>query len=617
VNDKFGSVVVVDFEFEVTANNLPNPLCMVAYVLDGNLRYVRTMRLWRGEFGPAPPFNIGPDSLFVAYSAQAEMTCFKVLGWQFPAHIFDQHTAYIAATNVLLPYLPDKEERAARKKLLGGRSLEDACHSYRLTGWSGMDKNTIRKSIGDGTWVGRYSPQDIITYCEEDVRMEMLLLRKQLRPHFDHRGYYGTLPAADVPHIIWWSEYAAKVVASVQARGTLIDVPLYNLIRENRLAMIDAVRRQFDPSYNDPDPIWTPDGSWKEARVEKWMVRAGLPWWPRLESGRLNLEGDTFRMMSSYPGVTNLYTAKKAIAFIRRDLPIGKDGRNRPSLFPFGTATGRNAHRRSIFNAHAGLRSLMVFPPDMIGAYLDWRTQEIGVAAALSGDHALAEAYLGGDVYYSLARDNNLTADPDRHHWKKHNVGQRQQMKSLQLAINYGMTIRSLARSLGVHPIIAAEILERHQKKYHTFHTWRSRMLDSAMVNRRIRTKFGWTLRLSSDPNPRTLFNFPIQGGSAEMLRLAAVRLCGVGIVPIMLVHDACLLELNNIEQLQLAQEIMQQTGRDTCNGLEIGVDGGHPDELLLEGAHYHDKRPEAVKLWDTLMSALEAVGAIPKRRVA
>ena len=28
----------------------------------------------------------------------------------------------------------------------------------------------------------------------------------------------------------------------------------------------------------------------------------------------------------------------------------------------------------------------MVFPDGTIGAYLDWRTQEVGVAAALSGD---------------------------------------------------------------------------------------------------------------------------------------------------------------------------------------------------------------------------------------
>ena len=86
-------------------------LCMVAYVLDENLRHVHTIRLWRGEFGSAPPFDVGPDALFVAYSAWAEMTCFKVLGWPFPAHIFDQHTAYLATSNILLPYNPDEVRR--------------------------------------------------------------------------------------------------------------------------------------------------------------------------------------------------------------------------------------------------------------------------------------------------------------------------------------------------------------------------------------------------------------------------------------------------------------------------------------------------------------------------
>ena len=83
-------------------------LCMVAYVLNENLQHVRTIRMWRGDFGTAPPFDVGPDTLFVAYSAWAEMTCFKVLGWQFPVHIFDLHTAYLAASNVLLPYNPDE-----------------------------------------------------------------------------------------------------------------------------------------------------------------------------------------------------------------------------------------------------------------------------------------------------------------------------------------------------------------------------------------------------------------------------------------------------------------------------------------------------------------------------
>src|SRR5262249_54456239 len=113
MSDCFTQVAVVDFEYEISDGNLPNVLCMVAYLLDENLQHARTVRMWRGEFGTAPPFDVGHDTLFVAYSAWAEMTCFKVLGWQFPIHIFDQHTAYLATTNILLPHDPDEK----RKKL--------------------------------------------------------------------------------------------------------------------------------------------------------------------------------------------------------------------------------------------------------------------------------------------------------------------------------------------------------------------------------------------------------------------------------------------------------------------------------------------------------------------
>jgi hypothetical protein len=65
----FGQIVVVDFEYEVAPGDLPRVLCMVAHVLDDKLQHVRTIRQWRGEFGSEPPFDTGPDTLFVAYSA--------------------------------------------------------------------------------------------------------------------------------------------------------------------------------------------------------------------------------------------------------------------------------------------------------------------------------------------------------------------------------------------------------------------------------------------------------------------------------------------------------------------------------------------------------------------
>src|SRR5262249_1613607 len=103
----FRRIIVCDFEYETEKDGAPkltDPLCMVADELDENLRFVRSIRLWREEFGKAPPFDIGPDTLFVAYSAWAELTCFLRLGWKFPTHVFDAHTAYLAASNILQPY---------------------------------------------------------------------------------------------------------------------------------------------------------------------------------------------------------------------------------------------------------------------------------------------------------------------------------------------------------------------------------------------------------------------------------------------------------------------------------------------------------------------------------
>ena len=99
----------------------------------------------------------------------------------------------------------------------------------------------------------------------------------------------------------------------------------------------------------------------------------------------------------------------------------------------------------------------------------------------------------------------------------------------------------------------------------------------------------GWPLHISTSPNKRTIYNFPMQAGGAEMLRLAANRLCEAGLVPSMLVHDGILLELDSEEQVRHAIEIMRIAGTEVCGGLEIGVD---IDQKLMGGARYRDKRP-------------------------
>jgi DNA polymerase I len=206
VTKYFATVNVVDFEYEVDDGGLPRPLCMVVYVLDSHLRHIRTIRMWRGEFRKTPPFDVGPDALFVAYSGWAEVTCFLVLGWQFSVHIYDLHTAFLAASNILLPYEPDETRKRPRKR------LSDACRAYGIAGWERIDKEQMAEDIGQGLW-RKYGKKRVLEYCEEDVANSAELLRRQLR------GQQSRFPASDVPRVLHWSNYSAKAVALIQARA--------------------------------------------------------------------------------------------------------------------------------------------------------------------------------------------------------------------------------------------------------------------------------------------------------------------------------------------------------------------------------------------------------------
>ena len=228
-----------------------------------------------------------------------------------------------------------------------------------------------------------------------------------------------------------------------------------------------------------------------------------------------------------------------------------------------------------------------------------------------AGDAVLREDLLSGAIYHALPVMCGLTNDTDIKRWKNNNPAQRQQMKALQLGINYGMGVRSLSKGLNRHPLIGSAVIIRHQHRYPTYWGWRGGVVVRALLEREIVSEFdGWPLHISYSPNKRTLYNFPMQSGGAEMLRLAANRLCEADLVPSMLVHDGILFELDSEEQVRHAIEIMRVAGTEVCGGLEIGVD---VDQKLIGGARYRDKRPMAKKMWETVMGVLREIGALPE----
>jgi DNA polymerase I len=618
----FSKVIVLDFEYESGGGGLPNVLCLAWHELDANLNLIRRGDLWRGkpgqplppieayrgEFGKEPPFDIGSDTLIVAYAAWAELMCFLVLGWAFPAHVFDLHTAYQAASNILPPYDPDNKRKSP------GKSLADACRAHGIQGWEKIDKKSIAKDIGAGHWE-RYGKSVVQEYCTEDVRMSVLLLKAELRGIC---GVLNVLPPADVDRVLFWSEYSAKAIARIQSKGMPIDMMMWRAIQENKAKVIDALRREYDPSYYDDDPIYDRDGGFEYERFARWLSRKGIPYWPRTATGRLKVDGKTFKEMSWIADIRKLHILRDALHILVSGLPIGPDDRNRASLFPFKTLTSRNAHGKTLYNAHAGMRSLMVFPEDTIGLYLDWSQQEPAISATFSGDKQLIADYTDlGDVYLALARMCGLTDETDAKRWKSTDEGyaMRERMKILQLAINYGMSVDGLARGLSeqakIYPALkASRIIELHHRYYPDFWAWRQRRHAAAMVDRKMLSISGWPMYLSHSPNPRTIFNFPAQSAGADCMRLAAVKLCEDGLTPSMLIHDGILLEVRSEEEVEHAQEVMRWAGREITGGLfdiRVGV-----DQKLVNGARYADKRPDAKRMWTIITDVLRSIKAIP-----
>jgi DNA polymerase-1 len=96
-------------------------------------------------------------------------------------------------------------------------------------------------------------------------------------------------------------------------------------------------------------------------------------------------------------------------------------------------------------------------------AYLDWEQQEFGIAAALSGDPAMLQAYRSGDPYLEFAKQAGAIPQDAT---KKSHEAIRDQYKQCVLAVQYGMGYHSLALRIGQFPIVARELLKAHRETF-------------------------------------------------------------------------------------------------------------------------------------------------------
>lgn len=195
------------------------------------------------------------------------------------------------------------------------------------------------------------------------------------------------------------------------------------------------------------------------------------------------LDDDTFRERAkSSPATAPLRELRHALGKMRlNSLTVGRDRRNRTGLMPFGSKTGRNqpSNSRGVFGASRWLRSLIQPQPGRALAYVDWSSQEIAIAAALSSDEALWEAYTSGDPYIAFAKQAGLVP-PDAA--KQTHKAERQRAKAIVLGVGYGMSADSMALQAGLPIDEARDLLLRHKLTYRKFWAWAMQKQNAGLL---------------------------------------------------------------------------------------------------------------------------------------
>jgi DNA polymerase I-like protein with 3'-5' exonuclease and polymerase domains len=176
----------------------------------------------------------------------------------------------------------------------------------------------------------------------------------------------------------------------------------------------------------------------------------------------------------------------------------------------------------------------------MAVAYVDWSQQEFGIAASLSGDEAMMEAYRSGDPYLAFGKQASRIPEDGT---KQTHSAERDLFKACVLGVQYGMGPVSLAGRIGKPIPYAVDLLRLHRETYPRFWRWSDGAESHAMLLGRLHTVFGWTSRVGTEANPRSLRNFPCQANGAEMLRLACCLAAERGISIIAPIHDAVVIE--------------------------------------------------------------------------
>jgi DNA polymerase I len=576
-------VVSVDSEFDANKGlgEPPGPpVCICAIEIDQEGR--ETHHRLAAPYPARAPWDRGDPFLTLGFALSAEAGSFLHASWPFPMPAIDLYAEFMVLHNTEM----SRGEDGKRP----GPTLIQACQRYGVVG---MDK-TVKKemrSLATRKPITRQKKSALLQdYClNDDCRMVVHLFSAML-PYIDLlrapiRGAF----MMEIERMRW--------------AGIPIDMATYRRTERRAPAVASKMREELNRKLGGEVYL---AGVFKRRTMFQVMHRNGIPIPIDPKTGKLSCATKLIKnMIETYPPLKEYYEDKRMIDALRNlKLEIGTDGRNRFWLNPFGTKTGRNnpSTNRAILGLPHTMRSFIRPGPGMAFAQVDYGSEEIGIAAALSRDPILMSDYREGDVYQKFAAASLGILNPTEQ--------QRQVYKATVLGRIYGLGAASLARNLGISKAQAERIIDEMNARYPVLNAWLERVTTKAAHCVPIICTLGWSLTARGRAGEeRTFLNFPMQANGGELMRLVIVRAGMSGLRLIGCAHDSFLIEetIDRIEDsVAELQAIMRQASRDLLDGFELRADC-KPSDIVRYPDRFVDKREreDGMRHWNRMMALI------------
>jgi len=233
---------------------------------------------------------------------------------------------------------------------------------------------------------------------------------------------------------------------------------------------------------------------------------------------------------------------------------LPRDGRVHTNYFQAGTSTGRlssndpnlqNIPIRS--NLGQSIRRAFVAAPGHKLISADYSQVELRILAHHAGVKGLQAAFKKGeDIHAATAKEIFGSVDDNL----------RRQAKAINFGIIYGISAFGLARNIGIERSDAQRFIDQYFRAFPEIRVYMDRTKAFAHEHEYVETLFGRKCWLRDINNPkmrgyseRAAINAPIQGTSADIIKLAMARIeAGLpkGARMLLQVHDELVFEVEN-----------------------------------------------------------------------